>query len=484
MQLSVNRFFSDRVVFDGAQLRVTHSFWDWVKRIVSWIWSPSSYSEENRRTLSCFKHCLIDTLGAERLKRICNRYSLDLDRMERKGSALLSRDVAKIVVGTQDVTVEDINDHIEKNRAQFPGKNTYQDLISQELGEVHGLLSRSLLWQVPKIVKHVSGRPTEWFSLFRHDRFLADRERLKVCQENRTDSFDTFLHNMTARVIKREMEVGALIPAPNHPVTGQAQFYCNAAKVISGDGMVSYVLQPATGDTNLEAIRLFRGTSVRNCEIDPISSVITDLERDLGRRAYESGIKYEPILREKRLVAPIEAGHSLGSTIIQYRLANMDHIRKAWLFCGPGLPAVEVEKFNQKNQPVEVHIRHSKRDKFSSLGQAHIGYNAPPNVDLHYLRYHGPKKGLRDHPHVAVWGRDRVRHGIEGGFRPVDRDSGLYYKNTGLELFRSIMGPSLACTLRILRYGSRTLFSSRADEQRGVRVGTIQEGRWKVEHFR
>ena len=187
MLLNINRFLSDRLVWaPTAELRVAKSFWDWCKRIISWIWSPSSYSDENRRTITCFKRYLIDTLGADRLQRICTRYSLDLNKMEAKGSPLLSRDVAKIVIGAQNVSVEDVNN--------------FQELDSATLARAVANLSRPFgdRFTVPNITKELSGRPTDWTSRLSYDPFLADRERLQVSRENPTDSFDVFIHNMVA----------------------------------------------------------------------------------------------------------------------------------------------------------------------------------------------------------------------------------------------------------------------------------------------
>lgn len=469
MELNVSRFFNDRLVFDPTipdKLRVTSSLWDWCKRIVSWIYGLKSYSDENRRTIACFKKYVSDLLGAPRLQRICTKYSLDLDQLERSGSPLVSRDVAKIVIGSQDVTVQDIEDFQQLNCSQLAGK-------------VNKLAS-ILKWEVPEITRPISGSPTEWISSVFHDRFLSDRERMQLCKKHGKDTHLIFVHNLLARVIKREMDVGTMIPAPH------SQFYYVAAKVITGEGMVSYVLQPATSDTKLEPMRVFRGTAPRSADIDALSTVITDLELDLGKSAYKSGFPYEDVL-ENRLGKPsVEAGHSLGSTIVQYRLANMDHIEKAYLFCGPGLPEKEMKKFNQKMtlkgaKPAHLTIRHSARDLVSRTGQFHLGYGSFLEID--YCKNYPPLKG-HGNPHVYVYGKGRVSHGIEGGFNPKRRDLDFCNKDSGFEWARSIFGPPIALALRGVRAVSRTIVTSRADLEKGVQIGSFHEGRFQVEHFR
>lgn len=489
MQLNINRFFSDRLVFDQSvpgKLRVTNSFWDWVKRIISWIWSPASYSDENRRTIACFKKCVIESMGPERLKRICSRYSLDFEAMEKKGNPLLSRDVAKVVVGARNVSVEDVNGFINRvHEAGLPDPrfagNNFQSLDSETLAGVVQGLSRPFgdFFQVPDITKRISGRPTEWLSRFFYDPFLADRERIQIMKENPTDVFEVFMHNMVARAIKREMDVGTLVPAPNHP-SGRPQFYYVSAKIVTGEGMVSYIFHPATRDTNLEPIRLFRGTSARNSEIDGVSTVITDLERDLGRSAYESGLIYEPIIAEKMARPTIEGGHSLGSTLVQYRAANLDHIRKAYLFCGPGLPEEEVEKFNAKNPNMDLIIHLAHHDRWSSLGQIQLGYKAPSNVRIAYLRAIG--KGPS--PHVDIWVKEGGKYILKTGHTAEERDGHFFNKYCAQERIRSTAGPVISCALRTLRNVCRRVFSNRADTERGLKIGHMQGGRWQVDHFR
>lgn len=468
MQLNVNQFFSDRLVLDPSKpeiFRVTNSFWDWCIRIISWICSPSSYSDENRRTIHCLKKYLIDTLGESRFKRISNRYSVDLDSMAEKGNPLLSRDVAKFVVGAKNVTVEDINE-----KTSFPelDKTTLSGLVDK-LSNVF-----ADVWQVPDIAKKISGRPTESLARTFYDPFLTDRERLQLCRENPKDKFPIFMHNMVARVIKRDMDVGTFVPAPNHS-DGTPQFYYLSAKVVTAKGMVSYLFHPATADTDLKPIRLFRGTAARNGEIDGISTLITDFEKELGRSAYESGEIYEPFIGKHLSIPEIEGGHSLGSTIVQYRLANMNHITDAYLFCGPGLPQREFKKFNQKNPKVHLHIRHSSKDNVCLTGGAHLGDSASSNVKVDFMRYHPPRKFVES-AHVAVYPKEKY-YGIEGG-------ANLFSKNRFLERVRSAILPPVAAILKIARFIARSFIASRAEKERGLKIGRIHQGRWRVDHFR
>lgn len=470
MQLDTSRFFSDRLIFDpslDSKLQIQNSLLDFFKRVISWIFNRSFYSDENIKSVQCFKKYLVDTLGEARLQRICTRYSIHFDEMERLGSPLLSRDVAKIVIGSKSVFVEDIE--------------AFGALSSEEIAEKCEVLSHLLdeNWEVAPIEGKITGKPTEFFAGIFYDPFLADRERLELIKEHSEDSFETFLHNMVARVIKRELDVGMLVLAPNSP-DGVKQYYFVSAKLITANGMVSYILHPASDYSTLEPIRLFRGTSPRSSEIDAISTLITDFEGDLGKSAYESGKPYERVLAEYLEIPQIEVGHSLGATLVQYRLANMDHIQRAYLYSGPGIPESEVMKFNRKTAPVHLTIRRTEKDYLHSLGQIHIGYRAPPNVDVDFFKYHSSKTQISPNRHVTVWAKEKYLYGIEGG---LSLDEELCHKDEFREVLRSHLGGVTATFFRALRYSSRALFGSRAEDERGVKIGQMTPQGWRVDHF-
>jgi hypothetical protein len=477
-ELNLNRVFNDRITFDGKAFHVIeNSFVEFLKRIIYWIFSPASYTQENQNTIQCFQKYLLDTLGADRLKRICSRYSLDLDAMHTKGNPLLSRDVAKIIIGSKNINVQDINDALKMKG----DSRTFQELDYRELESFHKELSSHFdnAFKVPEIQGEIGGAPTEFLARIFFDPFLADRERLQLAQEHLVCDPDTFMHNMTAAVIKREMDVGTLVLANE-----KSQYYYVSAKIITGRGMVSYILHPATQDTKLDPIRLFRGTAPRNSEIDGISSIITDLEKDLGRTAYESGNIYESHIqkcfKEAGLTVPkIEAGHSLGSTLVQYRLAHLDYTYDtAYLFSGPGIPKADADKFKAKKSPVQLKVFQAEGDAFSKTGQVHLGQDTE-----HYTKLHPPKK-KRGNPHTTVYSkRPNSYHGVEGGISPQNRKNDFNHEDKFKERLRSNVGPFVATALRLARDASRAIFSSRVEKELGLQIGRIENGKWKVDRF-
>ncbi len=505
VELNINRFFSDRLVMkDHGKVQIDNSFCSKLLRVFSWIYSPKAYTAENRKTVQCFKKYLLHTLGHKRATTLCNRYSINLEEMEREGSPLLSRHVAKIAIGVRDVSIEDINDLIDKAKSgkKWPSKlpadlkkklesaQTFLDLDANTFAETRKALSEVCKWKIPRITAPLQGgRATEYFARIFFDPFLADRERLQLVEEHHKDNYETFVHNTVVRVIKRELEVGMLIPAPNS-ADERAQFYYVAGKLITNEGMVSYILVPATKDTQLEPIRLFRGSAFRAGEIDAISTIATDLEENLGSMGHQSSRLYEPII-ESLLPTQTIAGHSLGSTHAQYHLANdvQNRVTKGYFFNGPGLPETEVEKFNQRMESSPHHhvhliVRRAAKDKACLVGKQHIGLNAPENVTVDHLKYHPPSKSVPNAtPHVFLWGRARnVFFGIEGGNGILHELHHDRHKDSS-EGLRSTLGPPISYLIRKIRNFFRSFVQTRAVIHQGLEMGWVEKGGWHKMHI-
>lgn len=510
MELNLGKIFGTRLLIEGPgcpkkiKFTIANSPWNWLVRIISWIWSPEFYSEENRRTINCFQKRFVDVLGPERLKRICTRYSIDLDEMSRKGSPLLSRHLAQILLGIRIVKVEDIDDLI---RLSKQGQESWPQWISAELrtslrraanseelsaatfAEVQRVLASPFGEHrlISSIGRNISGRASEFWARIQFNRFLADRESAELCKENGTDDFESWVHNTVARVIKRKPTVGEYIQAPNAP-DGSARFYRVAAELVSGEGRVSYIFVPATRDTKLPSIRFERGSAFRTGEDDGISTLITDCETHLGRTAFESSLPYERYLAD--LPYDEIAGHSLGATQAQWELVRNGKIKRAYLFNGPGLPEEQLDAFNkrmeQSSQPLELVVRQSETDIVSSLGDAHLGCKAPKSIQIDYKKFYPPRthKGT-DIAHTRVWARARdTYYGMEGGFSKERIDEILYTKDSSPEWLRQTIGPAIAKAARIFRHILREYIGARELQEIGLKKGTYRDGQYHFEHIR
>lgn len=498
----IGRWFGDRMVVAGSGeplLRPVNDNLEWGKR---WLGSfrtslagapkdASSlgyyYAEENRRALACFQAQAANRLGGARLARICARYGLDFEKKKTEGSPLYARDVAKIAIGARDVAVEDIEE--ELGRESSP--RAFGDLNAEELSQIRGRLSAALEadCKVPPIAGMLAGCASDWFARIRFDRFVADRERLQLCEPQIPGdllerSMNVFVDNLAARVIKRDMELGTLVPAPRR-ADGVMQFYYAAAKLVTGQGMVSYIFLPATSDTHLPPLRCFRGSSFRFGETDSLSTMATDLEKDLGRLAYTSSLPYEPLIQRLFPQVSVEAGHSLGATLVQYRLANMDHIRLAYLCNGPGVPLSEALRFNANmrshpNRQVQLVIHKATRDPIAKTGEIHLGWRAPENVDIEFLKYHS--LACAGHPHVFVWGLEpSAKYGIEGVMRP-QLEAECDHRNEPLERIRRLFGAWISRILLLIRDLFRFLFPQYAPRS-GLEAGLFENGRFRIRFY-
>jgi hypothetical protein len=405
MKLNLSIFnSSDRLVAQGTGFRVANS---WKKFMPYWL-TDSAYTNENRRAIQVFRESMVSLIGTERLGRICAHYSIDLDSMYIKGQSLNTRTVAHIFLGIKDVRVEDVQELAQEAKrgdkrpwvsdglyTALRGTASFKNLTPAIFAEAHQALATCVKTDamIPLIQGPLSGAAkSSWSGAF--NQFEVDRERLQLVAGHDKDDTETFIHNMSVRVIKRELNVGMLIPAPN------GHFYRVAAKIVTGQGHVSYVCAPAVDGTELKTIRFFRGTSLRRGEIDAISSLITDSEVNLGQMAFRSGREYEAKLRKAIPNITVYAGHSLGAAIASKGLLY-ETVEEAYLFNGPGLRFEEVAVFNQKRKkPITLHIRHAEKDRVSNTGERHLGFEAKPAVTVDYARYEIPKGVVNRHVFV------------------------------------------------------------------------------------
>lgn len=643
---------SDRIVISTVQNsstgkeefrpRIANSWWDWVLRIVSWIYSPASYTNENRKSIQCFRK-MIEPIGEERLKRICNRYNIDLEKMEKEGSPLLSRTIAKIAVGVSDVdTVEmqrvidlahnqpsklpsyishppfekltsaekgrfeeelqKIEKFLKKTEAQFktleirkkwPHETTreFETMIHEILAQIgkvqkisgrlsenisekqkalfakqletaktlfnkakaelrHGNFRKSVpmtildrfetlvndgyiqilkvrqkmnstqllktlqkvqcanelspkdfaelydtlalpakSFQLPEMPELNGSAPSEFLARFVPDQFLADRERLGLQAEHPRSPLEAVIHNICVRGMRRKMEVGMLIPAPNHSEEKHRQFWRVAAILVTGEGNVSILVDPATKGTDLEPIRFFRGTSTTPSEVDAFSSIITDLEPHIGTTAHKSGEPYEPVIKKYLPKTKKVAGHSLGSTLAQIATAKDPEIDEGWYWAGPGVADKYIEKFNDRMSqpdadPVTLRVRGAGLDDLSVMGSCHLGYKAPQKVKIDFRFYSAMKKTGRLGVHTMMW-NDQKFYGMAGGHKRAEIDRYLNHKSlVSLEWLRKAVGPYLVKILRLIRDFLRYMLQPKTLAIRGLQMGLYDQGQWKVYHIR
>ena len=505
----IGPFLSDRILItqtkEGAYSpHSANSCWDWILRVISWVYAPESYTDENRRTIQCFRQ-MIAPVGEARLQRICTRYGIDLAEMETKGTPLLSRTIAKISVGIEDVKTEDMEEAIrfaEENPSLLPpffpeelchvlrSVSAADQLNAKDFASLYAVLGNGAnSFPLVPMAEIGGSAPTECWAWLFFDQFLADRERLILQAESPRDTFEVFAHNVAVRIMRRELEVGMLMRAPNS-AEGTPQFYRVAAKLITGEGLVSYCFVPATADTDLRSIQFYRGTSTTPSEIDAFSSLLTDLEGQIGQTAWESSKIYRPFLTAVFGGMEIVAGHSLGSTLAQMDCVKNPHIRVAYLFSGPGLSGRKITQFNQRMQradsePIHLVINDAARDDLSAMGKVHLGFQSPDKVSITYRQYSGKMHRLK--VHTALWHQQKYC-GMEGGHNSDEMDAYLSHKTRfSFDWIREAFGSYFGRIFRLARDIFRWVVGSRTPAACGLEIGVYARSgelaQWRTRKF-
>jgi len=364
LTLTEHPFINDRLVFDqNTLLRVANSFWNFILSL--FYVAPKNYTDQNKRTIKCFKKYLIDRIGKNRLDRVLSKMSIDLDRLEKKGYYLSSKVVAKILVGFKDVNILDIQEAIDIVHSDKTAFSHLDPAILKKLKrvkrpeqldlETFDKVYRALATPIENITTKpiegkISGKPTKFLARIIYDYYLSVKERLQLCETNHLLRLEGFYEKLSKVLVNRVMDVGVIIRAPNDQ-NNKPRYFRVAARLVTANGNISYVLIPATNDTKgLEKIRVTRGSGLKLANVDMLSYYVTDTERDIGKSPFESGKKYEKYFSRLGKIST-EMGHSAGGAITQHRAALYRKIKKVYLYNSPGVSKRVIKKFNKREKP-------------------------------------------------------------------------------------------------------------------------------------
>ncbi len=489
VEIRSDKIFYDRLVFNKANnFSIANATRERALFVLGL--SSKSYLEENKKTTSFFKAYLISQIGSKRLARISQKMNLDFDKKIKNKSPLTSRDIIKIRLAIQDVNIADIQDLLDQAKAKEPieGLNlelykklqkadTVEDLDQITFDHLYKFLGSFLSTKVTykKISEEISGKPTQVLARFVYDYVLSIMERLQLCEDNGQYSRKGFYEKLAKVIANRLMTVGTVIKAYNS-LTGKPNYYRVAARLVTAKGCISYVFIPATKDmTDLEKIRVFRGSGLKVADIDTLSYYITDLEKDLGKSAFLSQEKYEEEIQKLGFVHT-EIGYSLGGCIAQYRAAYHPTVNKVYLFNAPGIPKHVLDKFNERTDPFKIHVRRTTQDIVDKSGCYHLGYQAPDNVIIHYSRFIKQVKS-KIHPHSIVFARFKGKMAVCTGDITKDFNN---YERSYVEKTRIILGTFLLAPIfRLIRLVVRAIFSSNAQRMQGLYIEHFKNNKWQ-----
>jgi arsenate reductase-like glutaredoxin family protein len=486
LRIEDNKLFS-RIVIEGDDFKFKKSF---LSRVMSAFYLSQKYNQENENTLLYFQNYLKKNILEKRLIKILSKANLDLDDCIYRQKALTESIVYKILLLVKDVKIEDILEYIQAAQDNLDNPilssnrldqiKSINDLTPKEFDEIYKFLSNSLDEKfVLKQIENISGKPSKFLSRIFFDFFLATHERLSLCENNDKLTKFSFYEKLCKVIVLRLMDVGTIIKAYNN-FCGP-NYYRVAARIITAEGSISYILFPASTNMHLEKIRVFQGSGFRSSSIDALSFYVTDFEKNIGESAFLSNEEYEKYLKE---ISPVftELGHSIGGCIAQYRAARYP-IKKLYLYNSPGIPNEVNNAFNERVSKIKdifkLYIRRTKNDIVEFVGDCHLGYLAPENVDIDYQRYIKQTK-VKIHPHNLVFSTCFGKIAIQSGdISELNNLSRSY-----IELFRRYLGGNVISPFfRILRYISRSFINSNALKLKGLYLEDMNNLNYNFKHI-
>lgn len=363
---------------------------------------PQSLSQEalqqNRRTWKIFRESLVETIGQRKFDWICQRYrtQLNFTRMENYGRPLLPEHIELFSIGSSQVLSRDIKDH-------FPGK--LKSATRTELKE-----RIRLIQPFPVVGKYqdpmqIYGAPSSMWAWFFHNKVLMDKEKQLLFSDAGRLSFRAWLERLGKVGANREFIEGQLLPAPGQD--GSLDFYKVHRKITTGDGLVAYALRPATLDSTLQPLIVFRGSQWALSNEDCLETYMNDVQKNIGEMGWNAAkplcddlMKDRSFRRNEEKVSLV--GYSLGGAFAQRFLEDhFDHVSQMVTHNSPSVDNATAERIRQKlnavplrAEPLNIQIFRTIGDFCHHVGDKHAGWGVNrPDVNIQLMEVdHDNKK--------------------------------------------------------------------------------------------
>jgi len=405
LPINFSQFNHKLVVTDGPQLVETSS------------WEPYFSNPDNQRTWEWFRDTVIDHVGINRMGKITRRLEIDL---AANSFPLTGRTVTKLIETTKIITKQEMKDafsdvhfqagwteRLDENlRNAIMRANCLSQLDQKDFAAFYWALTHPFddLFVIGEVeetwMETIFGILSLIAERFVHTPFERVRKfALGISKLDRI-SIDELIELVSVNAsIFEEREIGTLFPAPNDE-EGCPQFYELAAKLVTGQGQVSLFLVPMSASSQLPYLRLVRGTTFSISGLDPINHFLTDLEEEIGRTGYESGLPYEEFIANMFNVQFHVAGMSIGGAIAQWIVAHHpERVSHLTTIRAPGVPWHVQNTFNQRvqnlNRPLPITTWTSHGDFVHYVGERRLGHDSPDNVPLDYREVRG--RGIIPH---------------------------------------------------------------------------------------
>lgn len=337
----------------------------------------------NEKTWRVFIDSLVKVLGGKKYQSICDRYRFDPEGRMRKGMPLLAEHIELFSIGAGQLFTRDV-------KRQVPGtkiKALTRLQLRQCLEDAQPFSQKLVRYLHPM---YIGGTPTDFRAWFVYDPLLMDKEKQSLFSDVQYLSFPAYLERMSKSVSNRELQEKQIIPAPCDD--GELDYYRVYQKICTGEGLVAYALKPATADSKLKPLLLFRQTQMAPTGEDMVQSVKNDIwDKKIGTSGYISAApQLDRLMSDPAFVPPgnkiIVAGYSLGAAHAElFTVHHHNKITAAHFYSGPSIDAesaerlaLEIQNSDREQDPLKISIYRADGDFVHYTGEKHVGWNLDP----------------------------------------------------------------------------------------------------------
>ena len=335
--------------------------------------------------------------------------------------------------------------------------------------------------ELPSMESKILGSIHYWMEFFRYDPIWSLARRKNTAHLNPKLSKEKFYERLSGFYASCEdLEVGQYIRAQDKDE--KPRYLRIAGKLITGDGQITWLFKGATKDMSEDILRVSAGTPEKPSGLDSYSHYLTDLEMEIGKMGYESGLPYHKDMQLLIDRPVIEIGYSIGGVFAQYRAVDeFSNVKELWTFKSPGVPLKVINEFeNEKSEKVffPIYVYIAKKDFVSSLGGRHLGCANVDNLDVHVVEMTIPK--ILPHRYYEDTFERVQMTLLPGG--PIALEK--YYSNSKIENFRQKSAKYVARPfLMTIGAGWRKVMPNRLKKKRGLWYEVLDNGCHSVCHI-
>jgi len=363
--------------------------------------SKKDFNELNRKTWQIFKQALESTIGAERVNRICERYSFKMERMEAMGKPLQTKHIEMFAYGSAEIRTSDLK---KTSNIKNLGDIKLKELTPVQLDSYCKSLNPFPMLGETIAPTRIGGTPMELWAWFLYSPTMMDKEKQELLSDVENLSQDAYLERLSKAVVNREIAEGAIIPAPGH--NGGRDYY-KMVKEIAADGLVACAFKPISQYSALKPLLIFRPSQFAPSHRDAIPTYMNDLQQNIGEMGYNAAKEQLDALMNSKFGSSEDGitviGYSLGGAHAQ-RFVK-DHWRKVSrlvTYNDPSVDSETAEAFAKEiniqpklKKPLCIEIYRTQGDLVHYTGGKHLGCGvAHSDVQVMVCEWSHPKGKL------------------------------------------------------------------------------------------